>query len=150
MTFKEKIKGILDSSYNLTPAEVNLEQRLWERHYSTEDENIIICSEERIRELKEYNREYHREYYRRKLAKGKWTADRAYTTRTEGSVSRSQDKSQNNKRQADYRNKLCNYLNETVKFGTLIHRFYKDFGSWSLATAEAKKYIIKQKGEENK
>ena len=136
--FQDRIKGILDGSYNLTPAEVNLEQRLWERYVDL-DEEKLSNKEERLEKLKEYNREYHREYYRRRLAKGKWTADRAYIPRTEDSASRSQ-----NKRQYDYRNKICNYLGEEIKFGTLIHRLFKEYGNWPEATAKAKLYLIKQ------
>jgi hypothetical protein len=139
MTFKEKIRGILDGSYNLTPAEVNLENRLWERQYS--DEYMISDEEkaERLKSLKEYNREYHREYYRRKLAKGKWTADRAYTTKTADSVSRTRNK----QRQATYRNKKCIYLGETLNFGTLVHRLFKEYGNWPEATSKAKLYLVK-------
>lgn len=138
MTFKEKLIGILDGSYNLTPAEVNLENKLWERWIDI-NEKKLTNKEESLKRLKEYNREYHREYYRRKIAKGKWTADRAYIPRTESSASRSQ-----NKRQYDYRNKKCVYLGETLNFGTLTHRLFKIYGSWPEATAKAKLYLIKQ------
>ena len=141
--FQDRIKGILDGSYNLTPAEVNLERRLWERYVDL-DEEKLSNKEERLEKLKEYNREYHREYYRRKLAKGKWTADRAYIPRTEDSASKSQDKSQNNKRQYNYRSKKCVYLGETLNFGTLIHRLFKIYGNWPEATAKAKLYLINQ------
>ena len=136
MTFKEKLQAIIDGKYSLTPEEVKLESKLWERYIDSDTENRVY-KEESLEKMKEYQRNYHREYYRRKVAKGKWTASRAYTPRTEDSASRSQ-----NKRQYDYRNKMCNYLGEEIKFGTLIHRFFKDFGSWSEATKEAKKYIV--------
>ena len=136
MTFKEKLIGILDGSYNLTPAEVNLENKLWERYVDLDTENRFY-KEESLEAMKEYQRNYHREYYRRKLAKGKWSADRAYIPRTESSASRSQ-----NKRQYDYRNKMCNYLGEEIKFGTLIHRLFKVYGNWPEATAKAKLYLI--------
>ena len=141
--FQEILKGIIDGSYNLTPAEVNLEQRLWMRYVDL-DEEKLSNKEENLEKMKEYNREYHREYYRRKVAKGKWTVDRAYTPRTKDSASRSQ-----NKRQYDYRNKMCNYLGEEIKFGTLMHRLYKEYGNWPEATATAKLYLIKQEENSN-
>lgn len=141
--FQLKIKGILDGTYIVPQSDINLENRLWERQYIIEDVNLTEDEEERIRKFKEYQREYHREYYRRKLSKGKWTADRAYISRTKESAHSSQ-----NKRQYNYRSKKCVYLGETLNFGTLTHRLFKIYGSWPEATAHAKLYLIKE-GENN-
>lgn len=141
-SFQMKIQGILDGKYIISHSDIILENQLWERHY--EAENLTNEEKaEKIRKFKEYQREYHREYYRKKLAKGKWTADRAYIPRTKESARHSQ-----NKRQYDYRSKKCVYLGETLNFGTLIHRLFKIYGSWPEATAHAKLYLIKE-GENN-
>lgn len=138
-----KIQGILDGKYIISQSEISLENRLWERQYDLEDIILTESEQNKIKKFKEYQREYHREYYRKKLAKGKWTADRAYIPRTKESARRSQ-----NKRQYNYRSKKCVYLGETLNFGTLIHRLFKIYGSWPEATAHAKLYLIKD-GDEN-
>lgn len=142
-TFQMKIQGILDGTYTIPQEDLNIEQRLWDRFYETEKLELTEDEEERIRKFKEYQRNYHREYYRKKLSKGKWTADRVYIPRTKESARHSQ-----NKRQYNYRSKKCVYLGETLNFGTLTHRLFKIYGSWQEATAHAKLYLIKE-GENN-
>ena len=44
---------------------------------------------------------------------------------------------------------MCNYLGEEIKFGTLMHRLYKEYGNWPEATANAKLYLIKQEENSN-
>ena len=127
--FQLKIKGILDGTYTIPQSDINLEQRFWERHYGEEDVIIGSEEEERIRKLKEYQREYHREYYRRKLAKGKKVQQQTTPESTKGRVKK-------------YNSKLCNYLGEEVKFGTLVQRLFKLYGSYPEATKKAKEYLI--------
>jgi hypothetical protein len=142
-SFQMKIQGILDGTYTIPQEDLKIEQRLWERQYVIEDIDLTEDEEERIRKFKEYQRNYHREYYRKKLAKGKWTVNRAYIPRTKESARRSQ-----NKRQYNYRSKKCVYLGDTLNFGTLLHRLFKIYGNWPEATAHAKLYLIKD-GDEN-
>lgn len=126
--FQLKIKGILTGEYIVPQCDVNLENRLWERHYGEED--VIIGNEEaeKIRKYKEYQRNYHREYYRRKLAKGKKSQEHTTPESTKSRVKK-------------YNSKVCIYFGEEVKFGTLVQRLFKLYGSYPEATKKAKEYL---------
>ena len=126
--FQKKIQGILEGTYMVSQSDVNLEQRLWERHYGEEDVIIGNEEEERIRKYKEYQREYHREYYRRKLAKGKKPQEHTTPESTKGRVRK-------------YNSKICDYFGQEVKLGTLIQRLFKLYGSYPEATKKAKEYL---------
>lgn len=107
--------------------DINLENRLWTRNY--ESENLTDEEKaEKIRKLKEYQREYHREYYRRKLAKGKKPQQQTTPKSTKSRVHK-------------YNSKACNYFGEEVKFGALVQRLFKIYGSYPEATKRAKEYI---------
>lgn len=108
--------------------DLNLENRLWTRHYIDEDINLTEDEEERIRKFKEYQREYHREYYRRKLAKGKKPQEHTTPANTKNRVKK-------------YNSKICDYFGEEVKLGTLIQRLFKLYGSYPEATKKAKEYL---------
>jgi len=126
--FQRKIKGILDGTYIIPQCDLNLENRLWMRHYSDEDADSDEDEEERIRKFKEYQREYHREYYRRKLAKGKKPQEHTTPESTKSRVKK-------------YNSKVCIYMGKEVKLGTLIQRLFKLYGSYPEATKKAKEYI---------
>ena len=128
--FQLKIKGILEGTYMIPQSDINLENRLWERQYIVEDVNLTEDEEERIRKFKEYQREYHREYYRRKLAKGKKPQEHTTPTNTKNRVKK-------------YNSKICDYFGEEVKFGTLVQRLFKLYGSYPEATRKAKEYLRK-------
>lgn len=127
-TFQKKIQGILEGTYMVPQCDVNLENRLWTRHYSEEYMSSDEEKEERIRKLKEYQREYHREYYHRKLAKGKKPQEHTTPESTKSRVHK-------------YNSKVCIYFGEEVKFGALVQRLFKLYGSYPEATKKAKEYI---------
>lgn len=127
-TFQLKIKGILEGTYIVPQQEINLENRLWERQYSIEDESLTEEKAEKIKKYKEYQREYHREYYRRKLAKNKKPQEHTTPESTKGRVKK-------------YNSKICIYFGEEVKLGTLIQRLFKLYGSYPEATKRAKEYL---------
>ncbi|MBO7731434.1 MAG: hypothetical protein J6S67_02745 [Methanobrevibacter sp.] len=127
--FQLKIQGILNGTYIIPQSDINLENRLWERHLI---EEVIIGNEEeeRIRKFKEYQRNYHREYYRRKLSKGKKPQQQTTPKSTKSRVKK-------------YNSKICDYLGEEVKFGTLVQRLFKLYGSYPEATKKAKEFLRK-------
>jgi hypothetical protein len=127
--FQLKIKGILEGTYIIPQCDLNLLNRLWERHYGEED--VIIGNEEaeKIRRYKEYQRNYHREYYRRKLAKNKKPQEHKTPESAKGRVKK-------------YNSKICVYFGEEVKLGTLIQRLFKLYGSYPEATKKAKEYLV--------
>lgn len=129
-TFQKKIQGILEGTYEISQEDINLEQRLWDRFYEAEKLELTEEEEERIRKFKEYQRNYHREYYRRKLAKNKKPQQQ---TTPEGTKSRVRK----------YNSKICIYFGEEVKFGTLVQRLFKLYGSYPEATKKAKEYLRK-------
>ena len=126
--FQLKLKGILDGTYMVPQQDINLENRLWERQYLIEDVSLTEDEEERIRKFKEYQRNYHREYYRRKLAKNKKPQEHTTPESTKSRVHK-------------YNSKLCDYFGEEVKFGALVQRLFKIYGSYPEATKRAKEYI---------
>lgn len=128
--FQLKIQGILEGTYMVSQCDVNLENRLWERQYIIENVNLNEEEEERIRKLREYQRNYHREYYRRKLAKGKKPQEHTTPKSTKSRVKK-------------YNSKVCDYFGEEVKFGTLVQRLFKLYGSYPEATKKAKEYLRK-------
>ena len=128
--FQLKIKGILEGTYTIPQEDLNLEQQLWERQYIIEDVNLTEDELTKIEKFKEYQRNYHREYYRRKLAKGK--KPQQHTT-SEGTK----------KRVKKYNSKICDYYGEEVKFGTLVQRLFKIYGSYPDATKKAKEFLHK-------
>ena len=128
--FQLKIKGIIEGTYTMPQEDINLETRLWEHLYDIEKLELTEDEQSKIEKFKEYQRNYHREYYRRKLSKGK--KPQQHTT-SEGTK----------KRVKKYNSKLCYYFGEEVKFGTLVQRLFKLYGSYPKATAEAKKYLYK-------
>ena len=125
--FQLKLKGILTGEYIIPQSDINLENRLWTRNY--EDENLTDEDKaERIRKFKEYQRNYHREYYHRKLAKGKKPQEHTTPKSTKSRVHK-------------YNSKICDYFGEEVKFGALVQRLFKIYGSYPEATKRAKEYI---------
>lgn len=129
-SFQKKIQGILDGTYMVPQSDINLENRLWERQYIIEDVNLTEEEEERIRKFKEYQREYHREYYRRKLAKGKKPQQQTTPANTKSRVKK-------------YNSKVCDYFGQEVKFGTLVQRLFRLYGSYPEATKKAKEFLRK-------
>lgn len=127
--FQLKILGILDGTYMVPQSDINLENRLWERQYLIEDINLNEKEEERIRKFKEYQRNYHREYYKRKLAKNKKPQEHTTPESTKGRVKK-------------YNSKICDYFGEEVKFGALVQRLFKLYGSYPEATKKAKEYLV--------
>ena len=126
--FQKKIQGILEGTYIIPQQDINLENRLWERQYAIEDENLTEDKAEQLKKYKEYQREYHREYYRRKLAKGKKPQEHTTPESTKNRVHK-------------YNSKVCIYFGQEVKLGTLIQRLFKLYGSYPEATKRAKQYI---------
>lgn len=108
--------------------DINLENRLWMRHYVDDENPTDEEKAEKIRKLKEYQRNYHREYYHRKLAKGKKPQEHTTPKSTKSRVHK-------------YNSKLCDYFGEEVKFGALVQRLFKLYGSYPEATKRAKEYI---------
>lgn len=127
-TFQKKIQGILEGTYMVPQCDLNLVNRLWERHYAIEDENLTEEKAEQLKKYKEYQRNYHREYYRRKLAKGKKPQEHTTPESTKNRVHK-------------YNSKVCIYFGQEVKLGTLIQRLFKLYGSYPEATKKAKEYL---------
>ena len=109
-------------------SDINLVNRLWERQYIIEDVNLTEEEEERIRKFKEYQRNYHREYYRRKLAKNKKPQEHTTPESTKNRVRK-------------YNSKICIYFGQEVKFGTLVQRLFRLYGSYPEAIKKAKEYL---------
>ena len=128
-SFQKKIQGILDGTYMVPQSDINLENRLWTRHYIDEDVNLTDEKAEQLKKYREYQREYHREYYRTKLAKNKKPQEHTTPESTKNRVHK-------------YNSKLCNYFGEEVKFGTLVQRLFKIYGSYPEATKKAKEYLL--------
>ena len=128
-TFQKKIQGILEGTYIIPQQDINIENRLWERQYVEEYENITDKEKaEQLKKYREYQREYHREYYRRKLAKGKKPQEHTTPENTKSRVHK-------------YNSKVCIYFGKEVKFGTLVQRLFKLYGSYPEATKKAKEYL---------
>lgn len=127
-SFQKKIQGIISGTYTIPQEDINLEQRLWDRFYDTDKLELTEDELSKIEKYKEYQRNYHREYYRRKLSKGKKPQQQTTPASTKSRVKK-------------YNSKICDYLGEEVKFGTLVQRLFKLYGSYPQATAEAKKYL---------
>ena len=127
-SFQKKIQGILDGTYMVPQSDINLVNRLWERQYIIEDVNLNEEEEERIRKFKEYQRNYHREYYRRKLAKNKKPQEHTTPESTKNRVRK-------------YNSKICIYFGQEVKFGTLVQRLFRLYGSYPEAIKKAKEYL---------
>lgn len=126
--FQLKLKGILDGTYTIPQEDLNVEQRLWDRFYEAEKLELTEDEEEKIRKFKEYQREYHREYYRRKLSKDKKPQEHTTPAGTKSRVKK-------------YNSKICIYFGEEVKFGTLVQRLFKLYGSYPEAIKKAKEYL---------
>lgn len=126
--FQLKLKGIIDGTYTIPQEDISLEQRLWDRFYDADKLELTEEEKDKIEKYKEYQRNYHREYYRRKLAKGKKPQQQTTSAGTKSRVKK-------------YNSKVCIYQGSEVKFGTLVQRLFKLYGSYPQATAEAKKYI---------
>lgn len=126
--FQLKIKGILDGTYTIPQEDLNIEQRLWDRFY--DEEKLELTEEEltKIEKFKEYQRNYHREYYRKRLAKGKKPQQKTTPESTKNRVKK-------------YNSKICVYFGKEVKFGTLVQRLFKLYGSYPEATKKAKEYL---------
>lgn len=126
--FQLRLKGIIDGTYTIPQEDLNVEQRLWERFYDAEKLELTEDEKDKIEKYKEYQRNYHREYYRQKLAKGKKPQQQTTPAGTKSRVKK-------------YNSKICIYHGEEVKFGTLVQRLFKLYGSYPQATAEAKNYL---------
>lgn len=127
-TFQKKIQGILEGTYTIPQEDLNIEQRLWDRFYEAEKLELTEDKEERIRKFKEYQRNYHREYYRRKLAKDKKPQEHKTPVSTISRVKK-------------YNSKICDYFGEEVKFGALVQRLFRLYGSYPEATKKAKEFL---------
>ena len=125
--FQLKLKGILEGTYTIPQEDLSLEQRLWERCL-IDDVNIGEEEKEKIEKYKEYQRNYHREYYRRKLSKGKKPQQQTTPAGTKSRVKK-------------YNSKICIYQGIEVKFGTLVQRLFKLYGSYPEATKKAKEFL---------
>lgn len=128
--FQLKIKGIIDGTYTIPQEDINLENRLWERFYDAEKLELTEDELTKIEKLKEYQRNYHKEYYRRKLAKNKKPQQQTTPAGTKSRVKK-------------YNSKICDYFGEEVKFGTLVQRLFKLYGSYPEATKKAKEFLRK-------
>ena len=126
--FQLKLKSIIDGTYTIPQEDLNIEQRLWERFYDAEKLELTEDELTKIEKFKEYQREYHREYYRQKLAKNKKPQQQTTPAGTKSRVKK-------------YNSKICDYFGEEVKFGTLVQRLFKLYGSYPEATKKAKEYI---------
>lgn len=126
--FQKKIQGILEGTYTIPQEDINLEQGLWDRFYDAEKLELTEDELTKIEKFKEYQRNYHREYYRRKLAKGKKPQQQTTPTSTKSRVKK-------------YNSKICIYYGEEVKFGTLVQRLFKLYGSYPEATKKAKEFL---------
>ena len=127
-TFQKNIQGILDGTYTIPQEDISLENRLWERFYDAEKLELTEDEKNKIEKYKEYQREYHREYYRRKLAKGKKPQEHTTSESTKSRVKK-------------YNSKVCVYQGSEVKFGTLVQRLFKLYGSYPEATKKAKEFL---------
>ena len=127
-TFQKDIQGILDGTYTIPQEDINLENRLWERFYDAEKLELTEDEKDKIEKYKEYQRNYHREYYRRKLSKGKKPQQQTTPAGTKSRVKK-------------YNSKVCIYQGQELKFGTLVQRLFKIYGSYPQATKKAKEFL---------
>ena len=127
-TFQKKIQGIISGTYTMPEEDINLENRLWDRFYDAEKLELTEDELSKIEKYKEYQRNYHREYYRRKLSKGKKPQQQTTPAGTKSRVKK-------------YNSKVCIYQGQEVKFGTLVQRLFKLYGSYPEATKKAKEFL---------
>lgn len=130
----DKIRGILNNTYELSQKEIDIEEKIW-------SDRIVYCwgidtelapTEEQT-EAKRKQKEYMHEYYithRKKSTKVLIMTDTAIKNRAT---------------MAKLRNRLCLYEGETVKYGTLMARLHNKLGySWPDSKKIADESLIKE------
>lgn len=131
----DKIKGILNSTYNLTSEELELEEKIW-------SDRVIYCwgidtevepteeQEEAKRKMAEYQHEYYVTHRKKQSTKVMDMSDRAVKSRAS---------------MAKLRSRLCLYEGEQLKYSTLQARLHNKLGySWSDAKIIADSCLIKE------
>lgn len=131
----DKIKGILNNTYNLTSEELELEDQLWH------DRIVLLWSidtevepteeqEEAKRKMAEYQHEYYVTHRKKQSTKVMDMSDRAVKSRAI---------------MTKLRNRLCLYDGETIKYGTLQARLHNKLGySWADAKKICDESLIKE------
>lgn len=130
----DKIRGILNNTYELTQDEIDLEEKIWsDRVVYCWDIDTELAPTEEQSEAKKKQAEYMHQYYithRKKSTKVLIMTDTAIKNRAT---------------MTKLRNRLCSYEGETVKYGTLMARMHNKLGySWPDAKKIADESLIKE------
>lgn len=130
----DKIRGILNNTYELTQDEIDLEEKIWsDRVVYCWDIDTELAPTEEQSEAKKKQAEYMHHYYithRKKSTKVLIMTDTAIKNRAT---------------MTKLRNRLCSYEGETVKYGTLMARMHNKLGySWPDAKKIADESLIKE------
>lgn len=129
------IAGILNNTYSLSQEEIDLEEKIWSNRVTycwgidTELEPTEEQSEAKQRQ-KEYMHEYYITHRKKQTTKIMDMSERAIKSRAT---------------MAKFRNRICEYEGEKVKYGTLMARMHNKLGySWSEAKKIADDHLIKK------
>lgn len=130
----DKIRGILNNTYNLTQEEIDLEDKIWHNmivHCWGIDTEAEPTEKEDAakRKQKEYMHEYYITHRKKQTTKIMDMSERAIKSRAT---------------MAKFRNRLCSYEGEKIKYGTLLMRLHNKMGySFHDAKLIADECIIK-------
>jgi hypothetical protein len=114
----DKIRGILNNTYNLTQEEIDLEDKIWHNMIvhcwgiDVEAEPTEEQSEAK-RKQKEYMHEYYITHRKKQTTKIMDMSSRAIKSRAT---------------MAKFRNRICVYEGEKLKYGTLLMRLHNKMG----------------------
>ena len=131
----DKIRRIINNTYNLTQEEIDLEEKIWSDRvtYCWGIDTELAPTEEQSetkRKQKEYLHEYYITHRKKQTTKVMDMSERAIKTRAT---------------MAKFRNRLCLYEGEEVKYGTLMARMHNKLGdSWPDAKKIADESLIKE------
>lgn len=131
----DKIRRILNNTYELSQDEIELEDKIWHNmivHHWGIDVEAEPTEEqsEAKRKQKEYMHEYYITHRKKQSTKIMDMSARAIKSRAT---------------MAKFRNRLCSYENEIVKYGTLMARMHNKMGfSWSDSKKIADENLINE------
>ena len=130
----DKIRGILNNTYNLSQEEIDLEEKIWSNRVTycwgidTELEPTEEQSAAKLKQ-KEYMHEYYITHRKKQTNKVMDMSERAIKSRAT---------------MAKFRNRICEYEGEQLKYGTLLMRLHNKMGySFHDAKLIADECIIK-------
>lgn len=117
----------MEGTYTLSYEDKRKERQIWE--YCIVDSQFTDEEKKaKYEEFKKYSSEYHKRRY-------------AMMKAEKGLTVRKREPGKGASRAKKHNSRICDYFGEEVKFGTLIQRLFKLYGSYPEATLEAKKYL---------